>query len=171
MNAIKLIPADDPDTILPGGSPFQAYLRIRALCAGAISQVEIFDPWLDAQIYHLYVCEIGKEVAITVVTSKEIMEDNKYKTRRARIDAVSSLLAAERPDTYKFIVTSEQHDRHLRVDGKILHLGGSLKDASKKAPYTITGLGSTQSNNQFLDSVIELGDEWFGPSTNTHSTS
>jgi hypothetical protein len=46
--------------------------------------------------------------------------------RRDRIIAVSELLAGQFPDRYGFRVSAEQHDRHIRVDGTILHLGSCM---------------------------------------------
>ena len=88
--------------------------------------------------------------------------------RRDRIVAVSELLAKQYPGRYQFCVSSEQHDRHIRVDDEVLHLGGSPKDAAKADYFTISNLDPVQSNHAFLDGIISRATEWFGPSTPTH---
>lgn len=172
QDAIRTIPTDDPDVILPGASPFQTYLRLRALCSGSVQRIELFDAFLDDTPFHRYLGAVSPSAYIVVVTSKQIMQPSSGgTTRRDRIVSVSELVAAERKDRYRFLVTEQQHDRHLRVDEEILHLGGSVKDASRTAPYTIGTLDPTQSINEFLDSVIAGAEEWFGPTVTTHRRS
>src|SRR3954464_1564953 len=88
--------------------------------------------------------------------------------RRDQIVPVSELLSIERPHSYQFRVTQQQHDRHMRIDNDIFHLGSSFNSAAKKAPYTISKLDPIQSNHAFLDDVINKATKWFGPSTTTH---
>jgi hypothetical protein len=89
----------------------------------------------------------------------------------SRIVAISELLAAEYPDRYEFRVSNEQHDRHIRVDKEILHLGGSSKDAAKADYFTISKLDSIQSNDAFLDGIITKAIEWYGATVRPHRRS
>ncbi len=170
QKAIRSVPCDDPDTIMPAESPLQTYNLLRAICRGAKSRVQLFDPYLDAQPFHRYLMEATENVEITVVTSEAIMvvPSGPKTLRRDRIVSVSELFAAERPTSYRFLVTPKQHDRHLRVDDAIHHLGGSIKDAAVEDPYTIANLDPTQSNHAFLDGMINKSTEWFGPNVTTH---
>lgn len=172
QQSLRAIPADDPDTILPAASPFGTYVRLRAICATAESRVQLFDPYLDATVFHRYLTNAAEIAEVTVVTSEKTMivatTDLRAVARRDRIVAVSELFALERPRTYRFLATALQHDRHLRADDAIYHLGGSIKDASVNAPYTISSLDPTQSNHGFLDSIITGATEWYGPSVSTH---
>jgi hypothetical protein len=163
---IRSIPTDDPDTILPGLSPVATYVRLRAECQAATQRVQLFDPWLDQNVFHRYIVEIPTSVDIVIVTSDKIMQDPR---RRDPIVAVSELVSVERPAAYRFLVSDrQQHDRYLRVDGKILHLGGSLKDASKASPYTIGKLDPTLGNHGVLDDIMETATEWFGKTVTVH---
>jgi hypothetical protein len=131
----------------------------------------LFDPYLSADVFHRYLRNLWDTTSITVVTNEKIMvapQGPQAVQRRDQIVAVSELLALERPTLYRFYVTAQQHDRHLRADDSILHLGGSVKDASKTAPYTISTLDATQSNHSFLDRLISSATEWFGPNVTTH---
>ncbi len=172
QDAIRAIPCDDPDEILPGESPFRTYVRLRAICQGANNRIHIFDPYLEASTFHRYLNDLPEHIEVAVITSEKIMvppgNDQTAIRRRDRIVAVSELFAAERPSSYCFLVTPKQHDRHLRVDETIISLGGSMKDAAKEDPYTIAKLDPTQSTHAFLDSVIASATEWFGPNVKPH---
>jgi hypothetical protein len=173
--AIRNIPCDDSGTILPSESPYSTYIRLRSICRGATTRLDLFDPYLDAQTFHRYLPEIPEGVRVTVVTSSDVMDvppaspPTSAKTlRRERIVAVSELLAGQFPDRYEFRVSTEQHDRHVRVDDQILHLGGSAKDAAKSDYFTISNLDPVQSNHAFLDGIIARATEWYGPTVRTH---
>jgi len=169
--AIRRVPCDDTGVILPAESPLKTYLRLRAVCVGATTRLDLFDPYLSADAFHRYLCDIGDKTSITVVTSEKAVltpRSRRDVQSRDQIVAVSELLALERPTLYRFYVTSQQHDRHLRADDLILHLGGSVKDASRNDPYTISTLDATQSNHSVLDSLISSATEWFGPNVTTH---
>jgi hypothetical protein len=163
--ALRNLPCDDASLIMPGLSPLATYHRLLAHCRAAQKRVELFDAYMDKAVYLRYFDDIDPGVQIVVVTSQSTMADV---PRRDRIVAVSELLALERPANYRLLVTTTQHDRHLRIDDEILHVGGSLKDAAKSAPYTISSLDPVQSNHQFLDDIIANATEWFGPTITTH---
>jgi hypothetical protein len=162
---IRAIPTDEADEILSAGSPFATYCRLRALVQGAATRIDVLDPYLDAAVFHRFFRD-ALQADVTIVTSQATMDD---KRRRDRIVAVSELYGQERGQThYRLLVTTRQHDRHMRIDDGIFHLGGSVKDASLRSPYTLASLDPTQSNHAFLDGIIAAADEWFGPSTTTH---
>ena len=172
--AIRVVPCDDPGVVLPAESPLKTYFRLRAICASATTRLELFDPYLSADVFHRYLRDLGDKTHITVVTSEKVMvtpQGQQAIQRRDQIVAVSELLALERPTLYRFYVTLQQHDRHLRADDGILHLGGSVKDASKTAPYTISTLDATQANHSVLDVLISSATEWFGTHVTTHRRS
>lgn len=176
---IRAIPTDDPGKILPAESPFQTYLRLRAMCHSAHWRLQIFDPALDVEPFHLYLADIPDNIEVTVITSAVFMDENnsvrkwnaKDHRRRDRIVTVSELSAIEHPKSYQFRVTQKQHDRHMRVDDHIFHLGNSFNSAGEKAQYTISNLDPTQSNHASLDDLINTSIEWFGPGTTTHRQS
>lgn len=166
---IRGVPCEDPDTIFPANSPFQTHLRLRAICSTTGSRVDVFDPYLDASVFHLYLAEVSESVPIVVVTSEGNMATNgkKLARRRRELVAVSQLFAAERPVTYRFLVAAGLHDRHLRADSTIYHLGGSLKDAAAKSPFTLSKHTPTETEVS-LNGIIAQAVEWFGPRTPKH---
>jgi hypothetical protein len=166
---IRSVPCDDPDEILPAASPFQSYHRLRPIFASVGTRLHLFDPYLDASVYHRYLAEVPDNVPIVVVTGEDNMTaSGKRNTRRRReIVVVSELFAAERPTTYRLLVSSALHDRHVRADSTIYHLGGSIKDAGAKAPFTLSKQSSPMTDAS-LDVIVASAVEWFGPGTPTH---
>jgi hypothetical protein len=145
-------------------------MRLRAINAGVRLRLDVLDPYLTAEVFHRYLADVPPAAMLQVVTSDKVMNGTDT-VRRDRIVAVSELLAAERRVKYRFLVTSQQHDRHCRADDEILHLGGSVAHASMFAPYTVSKLDPSQSNHAFLDQVIAGATEWYGPTVTTHRQS
>jgi len=176
--AIRAVPCDDPGVILAAESLYSTYLRLRSICGSAASRLGLFDPYLDAETFHRYLTTIPECVRLVVVTSSDIMDvpsgsspTSGKALRRDRIVAVSELLASQFPDRYEFRVSTEQHDRHIRIDGTILHLGGSAKDAAKSDYFTISNLDPIQSTHGFLDGIIARATEWYGSTVKPHRRS
>ena len=170
LASLRAIPCDDPDVILPAESPFTTYLKLRGHFSVAARRIDLFDPYLSSEVFHRYLADVNELAMMQIITSTKVMNGGDT-ARRDRIVAVSELLAAERGSKYRFLVTSQQHDRHCRIDDEILHLGGSIVHASLKTPYTITRVDANQSNHKFLDGMISSADEWFGPTITVHRRS
>ncbi|MEX0676150.1 MAG: hypothetical protein WD063_03695 [Pirellulales bacterium] len=164
--AIKNIPCDTPDFILEANRPFDAYCRLRSLFQGASKRVELFDPYSSADVFYRYLWEVDPSVDIVIVTS----EHNLKGVVRADFISVSQLFAAQRPTTYTLIMNPNIHDRHLRLDNAICHLGGSIKDAGKRTPYTCTQQDATPATTTKLDDLRDNGTIWFSK-TIGHRTS
>jgi hypothetical protein len=167
--AIRAVPCYDPGTILPSQSPYSTYIRLRAMFTAATRRLDLFDPFLDVDTFHRYLPTIPPSVHVTVVTSTKIM--SVATNRRDRIVAISELLAAQYPSRYQLRVSSEEHDRHVRIDETILHLGGSVKDAGKQDYFTISHLAPIQLTHDFLDRIIAQAAEWYGPAVKQHRRS
>ena len=169
-SAIRSIPADDPDLIIPAGSPFSAYLHLRALCAGAANRLQLFDPFLDADAFHRYLSDVPSSATLTIVTSTSIMNPSEARNlqRRDRIIAVSVLLAEQRPEFYRLLVANALHDRHLRVDNRVYHLGGSIKDAARSSAYAVTQMEGSSGVHDQLDAIVEKADVWYPSSGRQH---
>jgi hypothetical protein len=163
--ALRDVPADDPDVILPPTSPFQTYMRLLAICGMTATRLDLFDPYLDAEVFDRYLPDVGKAVEITLVTASKNMRDAR---RRGRIVAISELVALERPAQYRLLEAQSLHDRHLRADDKIFHLGGSAKDASTKDFYTITGTDGNQTLHSTLDGIVAGSNPWYRPGMPGH---
>jgi len=163
--AVLDIPADDPDVMLPPESPFQTYLRLLAICGVTTTRLQLFDPYLDAEVFDRYLPDVGKGVEITLVTDVANMRTVR---RRDRIVAISELIALERPTTYRLLEAPSLHDRKIRSDDKIFDLGGSMKDASKKDFYTITSTDGNSGLQATLDQIIAASYAWYQPGMTMH---
>jgi hypothetical protein len=172
LAAIRAIPADDPDVIVPPKSAFIAYRRLHAVCATAATRVHLFDPYLDAQTFLLYFPDVPDGVELKVVSDQTIMlpnpTDKKRTFQRDRIIATSEILASERPSNYYFLMVPSIHDRHLRADDRIFHLGGSVAHASLKDYYSITETDSNPVLHATLDGIIASATPWYKPGMLRH---
>jgi hypothetical protein len=163
--SIRAIPCEQPEGVFSAETPFKTYQTLRAVFATVGKQVDLIDPYLDAEVFHLYLSQVPPTAQVNLVTSESIMvgcKSKKDEARRDRIVEVSKMFAAERPKTYRFAVvkgSKSLHDRHLRADDAIYHLGGSLKDASDTAPYTLSKLPKIAGDE--LDKIVAAADPWF----------
>jgi len=162
LAVLRSIPCEIDADLIPAASPFQAYMELRAICSTATARLELFDPYLGPEVYHRYLATVDPAVAVIVVTSDKTLAD---KRKAVGIVAVSQLYAAERPTTYRLLEASF-HDRHLRCDDTIYHLGGSIKDAAKSTPFTIAPVSGSVGSH--LDTLNAGAVEWFGPTQTTH---
>lgn len=159
---MRAIPCEQPEGIFSAETPFQTYQVLRAVFATAGNRVDLLDPYLDAEVFHLYLSQVPLAVPINLVASSEVMAGMASNPRRDRIIEASKMFAAERPTAYRFAVVKGNkalHDRHLRVDDSLYHLGGSLKDASDTAPFTMSKLSKIGGSE--LDRTISNAEPWF----------
>lgn len=163
---LRQLSCEDISTIFPTGSPFAAYCKIRTVCRAAAARVDIFDPYFDKEVFHRYLGEVGPSAKITVVTEEDRLTRDPIV--RDGIVAVSELLALERPTSYRLCAVASIHDRYARIDDTVYHLGGSLKDAAKNDPYTISKTSSDTAIHKTLDDMIAGGTEWYGPKVTNH---
>lgn len=172
-NAIDAIPVPRTSVILEAGSPFTAYCRLRELCeVDATSSLCWLDPYFDENIFPRYIANIRPSVPVTLVTCGPNTHSPKRDQARwtAFLD-VSRLYAQERgPSLYRLVVQPTLHDRWVIFDEKRIYvLGGSAKDAANRDDFTITGIEASAANFQSIQSHINTGTEFFGPSTPTHA--
>lgn len=160
---IGRVPVDAPQVVLDA-TPFNSYVRLRSMVLGALASVELFDPYVDDVVYHRYLSAVPEHVTILVVTSSRNLgvgqSDARALARRDRIVATSELVALERPEAYRLLSTSALHDRYLRIDGVTAHLGGSLKDAGRSDPYTISAL-ATSVSDAALATIVAEAEVWY----------
>lgn len=170
--AIRSIPADDPDVMVPPKSAFVAFRGLHAICATAATRLHLFDPYLDAQTFLLYFPDVSDVVELKVVSDQTILlpspTDRKRTFQRDRIVATSEILASERPSNYHFLMVPSIHDRHVRADNKIFHLGGSVAHASLKDYYSITETDGNPALHATLDGIIASAMAWYQPGMPKH---
>lgn len=132
MMTIVQLPLPFVDINLRAGTPFQAYCFFRSVLNEQAKRVYLFDPYVDASIFYLYLYALSTDAEVRVVTSP-----SKWKEKiRKEFELVEYLFKQEYPN-YGRIDADDLHDRHLVVDGVTYSFGGSLKDAAKKADFHV----------------------------------
>ena len=154
---INNVPVDLPEDIL-SLTPFRIFLKLRAIISAAQHRVELFDPYIDASVFYRYLAEVDQEVEITVVTTSKRLKGGWSETERERLLDVSTLFACERTSLFRLLVLDELHDRHIRVDSMAMHLGGSIKDAGRNAPFTISRMAAQA--DDALDALLGIAKPW-----------
>ena len=161
ISSILSIPCDIGAEVLEAGSPFTAFLKIRSLCETSNSELIFIDPYIGPSIVRRYFGCIRESVSVTVVT----------KMRRGgdEFDSfleLSKLYSDERgPSKYSLHYHQDLHDRYLKCDDDIFHLGGSIKDAGQKSGYTISKINSGLSQ---IQNILDGSAEQFGTSNMQH---
>lgn len=82
---------------------------------------------------------------------------------------VSKLFANERGSSgYCLMYHSDLHDRYLKCDETVYHLGGSMKDAGRKSNYTISEISITPDAETEVLKLINESSEQFGLNSSNH---
>lgn len=161
---ILSIPTEVDTEILEAHSPFQAYCKLKVFCEAIDQKIIWADPYMGAGLFHRYLNGLPDSVSVALVT-----KDRGNNTEYQSFLDISRIYANERGSSkYRLVVEATNHDRWMRCDDQLYHLGGSAKDAGKRSDFTITKLESTPANLQKLDALIAAGTELFGPSTIAH---
>ena len=74
-SALRDVPADDPDVMLPPQSPFLTYLRLLAICGTTTTRLELFDPYLGAEVFDRYLPDVHPGVSVTFITEEACMRN------------------------------------------------------------------------------------------------
>ncbi|GBC95100.1 hypothetical protein HRbin16_00887 [bacterium HR16] len=130
MMTIAQLPLPFVDVNLRARTPFQAYCFFRSILSEQAKKAYLFDPYVDASVFYLYLYALPSNAEVRIVTSP-----SKWKEKvRKEFEAVESLFKQEYPNYDRIDAV---HDRHLIVNGVAYSLGGSLKDAAKKADFHV----------------------------------
>ncbi|MFO1021429.1 MAG: hypothetical protein U0903_12140 [Planctomycetales bacterium] len=159
MEKIDALPCDDPATIMPAKTPFSTYRTLLDIFQTTTKSIEVFDPYMGKEVFDLYLNDVRPDVEITLVVGKN---------NRAEVVAAARLLAIERPTSFRLLYDKNMHDRWIRMmRDHPLHVGGSLKDAAIKTPFSLgPSLENPDSVNQQLDALLTTATEWFGKTQN-----
>lgn len=163
---ILSIPCELDTEIFEANSPFTVYIKLRSIVECANTQLTFIDPYISAGLIRRYFHYIPNNINITVITKCRTggTEFNDF------ID-LSSLFANERGfSKYRLMYHPDPHDRLLKCDDDVYHLGGSIKDAGYKSKYTITKMQSITDGQDKINTYISESSEQFGPSHKNHPT-
>lgn len=145
---LSQIPISPIDINIEAQTPFQAYCFFTNLFSTARDFLYIIDPYIDASLFNCYFYHLPNPMNIQIISSC----DKWNKSIKDQIDAVEKLFIAEYPN-YKRKDVPELHDRFIITETSAYQLGGSLKDAAKKADFSIIQVSETRR--------LELIDAYF----------
>lgn len=147
-----------PDTLC-----YTAFVKIRSICETASQQLVFVDPYMGQGTVRRYFHGIPEQVTVTVITKKRCGDEFSD-----FLDA-SKLFADERgPSRYCLMYHPDLHDRYLKCDETVYHLGGSLKDAGRKSGYTVSKIRVASDGETEVLKLLGESTEQFGPNKANH---
>lgn len=162
--SILSIPCEVDPEVLDSYSPFTAYLKIKSIVVTTSTELVFVDPWVNTELFSRYLHHLPAESSLTLITTM----------RKGRVEfdeflKLSKLYGQERgKDRYKLMYNENLHDRYLKSDDVVFHLGGSLKDAGNGAQFTISKLKAAPDSSYVIHNLIQSSFEQFGPSKPQH---
>lgn len=147
--AISQIPLPSIDINIKAQSPFQAYCFFEHLFAGVREFLYIIDPYIDATIFHIYFYRLPRAVKIQIASSSEKWNKNV----REQIEAIEPLFSSEYTN-YVRKDYADLHDRFVITETAAFQFGGSLKDAAKKADFSIVQI-SEERRMELIDTYFK----------------
>ena len=136
---IAHIPSPPQDINIKAQSPFQAYCFFTNLFASIKEFLYLIDPYIDASLFHNYFFRMSNTINIQIVSSI-----NKWnKSIKDQVESVEALFGVEYPN-YKRKDLPELHDRFVITETSAYQLGGSLKDAAKKADFSVVQVSESR---------------------------
>ncbi len=165
VRSILAIPCEIDSEVLEAGSPFSAFVKIRSICETASQQLVFVDPYMGQGTVRRYFHGISEQVTLTVITKQRSGDEF-----RDFLD-VSKLFADERGQSrYCLMYHPDLHDRYLKCDETVYHLGGSLKDAGRKSDYTVSKIRIASDGETEVLELLGESTEQFGPNKSNHPT-
>ena len=166
IEAIAAVPISVSSMVYEANSPFSTYCRIKELCETTKTEFIYVDRYIDQSIFHRYLEQIPIQANITIVTWPR----NKHRNTRNYDEFIdiSRLFSIERTGKYALMVEPNFHDRWLRSDGNLFHLGGSIKDAASSTVFTVSKVDPTDQNIKVVENLLSTAIELFGPNNTTH---
>ena len=161
--SILSIPCELDSEVLEAGSPFTAFVKIRSICETANQELIFVDPYMGQGTVRRFFHGIPEQVTVTVITKQR--GGNEF------LDFldVSKLYADERGQSrYCLMYHPDLHDRYLKCDETVYHLGGSLKDAGRKSGYTISKIMVASDGEASVVKLMGESTEQFGPNKSNH---
>jgi hypothetical protein len=152
LDAIGRVPIAYEPKLLDAQTPFDTYLRIGDVIGRATRRIHYFDRYLDSDFFPLYLRGVDRSLEIRLVTTHG---NSNYGI--VNVSSVSNLAAQEFTD-FQLIECNptELHDRNLRIDDDIFHLGPSMTQAGNK-PTNFVPADSTPQAHKILDTILFKG--------------
>lgn len=152
IEMIDSIPVDWEPKLTGSNLPFSVSLMIADAVNGARRRIDYFDRYLDPDFFPLYLRQLSRKVAVRLITTRG--------NTHFGVVGVQSLarLAAQEFSSFSLVecTPSDLHDRNLRVDDTVFHLGPST-NAAGRYPTNFNPGDSTPNGHQVLDQIVAAG--------------
>lgn len=152
IQLIDRIPVDWEPKLTASKLPFTVSMIIGDAIGGARKRLDYFDRYLDPDFFPLYLRQLDRSVAVRLITTQ-----GNAQFGVSSVHAVAQL-AAQEFVSFQLIQCSphDLHDRNLRVDDQVFHLGTSTSSAGRH-PTNFTPGDSSANGHQVLDKIIATG--------------
>jgi hypothetical protein len=148
---MALVPLHWTPTMYAAQSQLTIYCRMRESLSSATQRVQYFDRYLHRDFFHLYLRDLPRHLEIKLCTTAGRPRED-YGVCSVRL--ISKRAAAEFTNyELRRSTPAELHDRNLRVDAQIFHLGPSVEDAGR-SPMNWTLGDSTPAGHKLLDDIL-----------------
>jgi len=152
IRLIDQIPIEWEPHLAAAKTPFTTCLMIGDAISGAQRRIDYFDRYLDPDLFPLYLRKLRRNVAAKLITTRG--------NAQYGVVAVQALarLAAQEFSAFSLVecTPADLHDRNVRVDDVVFHLGPST-NAVGRYPTNFTPGDSTSHGHQVLDDIIAAG--------------
>lgn len=160
---ILSIPCELDSEVFEAGSPFTVFIKIRSICETAKEELIFVDPYMGQGTLRRYFNGIQDQVVVTVITKK------RSGSEFSDFLDVSRLFADEWGQSkYNLLYHSDLHDRYLKCDEDVYHLGGSLKDAARKSSFTVSKIAVPNDGKAAILKLLSESKEQYGPTNPKH---
>jgi hypothetical protein len=121
------------DVNIKANNPFSAHCFLTSLITKVHMWILIIDAYPDESIFYRYLCRLSKDKQITIASHKDKLRGEKLKA----FESVEVLFKEEYPK-YQRKMFSDIHDRYIITETTGYRLGGSIKDAARKADFSVS---------------------------------
>ena len=128
------------ERIIAEAKPYEAYREIEKIVRRCSNQLAIMDPWVDEDLFPLYLESVPAAASIKIVTQH----------MTGRFEAVAKKFSQQRKQFE--VRLHDIHDRYIIVDHRAWLIGQSIKDAGKR-PLAIIELGDVGQAKALFDKI------------------
>jgi hypothetical protein len=149
---ISKVPIEHTARLFEAQTPYSVYLHVKDVICTARRRVHYFDRYLNTDFFDFHMRNLDRSLEIRLVTTRG---DADYGV--LNVMAVSRLAVVEFTD-YQLIecAPADLHDRNLRIDNDVFHLGPSVKNAGTQ-PTNFSPGDSSPEGHRVLDGIIAAG--------------
>jgi hypothetical protein len=129
IGALRLqVPEEEIKGVYGPGDQYGFYRDLSSLIATTTQEIFIVDPYLDEEVFNLYVAKVPGTAAVRTLSNKI----------SGNVETVARMYAKSR--LLELRSSRDIHDRAVFLDQRSWMIGQSIKDAARKAPTNMIEL-------------------------------